>query len=292
MSSYNSQAEGLKNFKKKSFSFSNKSICCLAIASGKGGVGKTFISVNLAMAFAKMKKNVLLIDADLGLANADIILGVQPEYTIQDIIFKGKEFEQAVVKTKHGVDLISASSGSKELLNLGEARMGMFIKQLISFASNYDVLMFDCAAGIDGNVTSFLSAVPQSLIVATPQPTSIMDVYALIKVSSQEELNTNLSLIVNQTEFEEQGLKVAQVLEKATQQYLGKDLELLGSIENSAKVRQAIRARRPVLDMFEDDIVSERIRLIAKKIIQKQESKINLDDLNTGAIVKGMLNND
>lgn len=269
---------------------SKKAVLCLSVASGKGGVGKTFFSVNLAVAFGRLNKRVLLVDADLGLANVEIVLGVNPQYTIQDAIFRGRPLAEVVARTDYGIDLLSASSGSKEMVNMGGARMTSFINALVSFASEYDVLIFDCAAGIDNNVTTFISATPQTVIIATPEPTSIMDVYALVKLIHQDNLSSNTALVVNMASSIEGGRKVAETLDIVSQRYLSRPMELLGIIPDSNKVEKAIHARKPLIAMYEDDPVSDEMRRIARSIIQKQAASTKLGNLDAGKLARGLLN--
>ena len=270
---------------------SRKAVCCMAVASGKGGVGKTFFSVNLAVAFAELGKKVLLVDADLGLANADIVLGVTPLYSIQDAIFKGRSLHEVAVRTEYGIDLLAASSGSKEMVSLGGARMELFIKELISFAAEYDVLLFDCAAGIDSTVTSFIAAAPQSIVVATSQPTSIMDVYALVKIIHQDNLSQNISLVVNMADSDEQGQKVADALNSVSQRYLSRSMDYLGSIPSSRNVVNAIHLRKPFLSAFGNEATSEKIRRIARTIIQRHIALTKIEDIDTEKLMSGLLHN-
>ena len=180
------QADGLRNAQNSSKQLRNKkALRCIAIASGKGGVGKTFVSVNTAIALAKLGNKVLLIDADLGLANVDILMGQNPEFTLQDAIFHGRPIKDIVQKTPFGVDFLAASSGERDMVNLGNARLNNTVHELFSFASDYDILLFDCGAGISQSVMSFIAAAPQTIIVMTMEPTSIMDAYALMKVQGK-----------------------------------------------------------------------------------------------------------
>lgn len=268
---------------------SKKAVCCLAVASGKGGVGKTFISVNLAIAFSQMNKKVLLVDADLGLANADIIFGVTPKHSLQDAVFKGKDLKDVVISTNYGVDLLAASSGSREMVSLGQARMGMLINNLIRFASEYDVLIFDCAAGIESNVMSFLSAAPQGVVVMTNQPTSMMDVYALIKLVHQEGSVMKLGLIVNMVDDDAQGRRIVATLSQVTQRFLSSSVNLLGIIPRSREVEMAIRTRKPLLISRGDDDVSRRLKEIAKSILQKRTAVTQMENLDGSKLMNGLL---
>jgi len=267
-----------------------QSMCCLAVASGKGGVGKTFVSVNLSITFARLGKKVLLVDADLGLANADIVLGVNTQFSMQDAIFRGKDMREIVLHTPYGVDLISASSGSKEMISLGSARMGMFIADLLAFAAEYDVILFDCAAGIDSNVTSFIAAAPQSLIVTTPQPTALMDVYALTKIIYQNDLCRNLGLVVNMVEQDRQGEQVAETLNAVMQRYLSGKIDLLGILPTTSEVDRALKKRMPLVEtLMERDVMKVKFRQIAQAVIGRHLAS-DQRGLNAESLVKGFIN--
>jgi flagellar biosynthesis protein FlhG len=175
------------------------------------------------------------------------------------------------------------------MVTLGAARMGIFIKKLISFAAEYDVLLFDCAAGIDKSVTSFISATPQSIIIATAQPTSIMDVYALLKIIHQDSLSENVSLVVNMVDFEGQGRKVADTLSMVSQKYLSRSMDLLSILPNSNNVKKALHMRKPLVSVFEDDPLAERIRRAARIILQRQKGMTKLENLKTEKLINGLM---
>lgn len=285
----NDQASSLRQATSGAFGIQpKKSMCAVAVASGKGGVGKTFVAVNLATTFARMNKKVLLVDADLGLANADIVLGVHSEFSMQDAIFRGKPVRDIVLHTKYGVDLISASSGSKEMVALGAARMTMFINELLAFAAEYDVIIFDCAAGIDSNVTSFLAAAPQGLIVTTPQPTALMDVYALTKIIYQNDLCRNLGLVVNMTENDRQGEQVAETLNTVMQRYLSGKIDLIGILPTTVEVDRALKKRMPLVEMMDRDVAAVKFRYIAQALLNRHESSEHRN-LNADSLMKGFI---
>jgi len=268
---------------------SKRALSCFAVASGKGGVGKTFIATGLALALCALNRKVLLVDADLGLANADIVLGVHTEFSIQDAVFKGMPLRDVVTKTPYGLDLLAASSGSKEMVSLGEARMSSFIRDLISFAAEYDALIFDCAAGIDSAVTSFIAAAPQTIIVATSQPTSVMDVYALMKIIHQDNLSKNVGLVVNNVESDEQGRMVATALARVSEKFLLRPMDLLGVIPASGNIVRALQQRRPFLVAYPDDPAAERLKSLARTIVQRQTASTKAGGLDGMKIFEGLL---
>ncbi len=228
-------------------------------------------------------------DADLGLANTDIVLGVNPTYTLQDCLFKGKDLNEVVTHTPYGIDLLTASSGTQEMVKLGEVRMTQFIDDLIRFAVNYDVLLFDCASGIDSSVTSFISAAPESIIISTSQPTSIMDVYALLKTIYQDNLCQNLNMIINMVQSDNQGQRIMNTLNHVTKHFLSESLELLGIIPISKQAERAVLSRKPMIIYDEDDPVSLRLKSIAKKILMTSDHASDISHINVKEIVNGML---
>ena len=265
-----------------------KALRCIAIASGKGGVGKTFVSVNTALALASLGNKVLLIDADLGLANVDILMGKNPEYTLQDAIFHGKSIEEIVCKTEFGVDFLPASSGERQMLNIGSARLNNIVHELLSYAADYDILMFDCGAGINQSVTSFIAAAPQTLIVMTMEPTSIMDAYALMKVAHQDKLSENINIVLNMVRSDEQGQKIFKNLTQISQNYLYSSVNLLGIIPYSPLVHKAVLNRKPLYTMDQDGEVSQRLRQIAGRIMG--DPAVSIEDFNAEAMLKGIMN--
>ncbi|MCM8538091.1 MAG: MinD/ParA family protein [Lentisphaeraceae bacterium] len=283
------QADGLRNATiSTSNQFKNKkALRCIAIASGKGGVGKTFVSVNTAIALASLGNKVLLIDADLGLANVDILMGKNPEFTLQDAIFHGKSIEEIVCKTDYGVDFLPASSGERQMLNIGSARLNNIVNELLSYAADYDILMFDCGAGINQSVTSFIAAAPQTLVVMTMEPTSIMDAYALMKVAKQDKLSDNINVVLNMVRSDEQGQKIFKNLTQISKNYLCSSMNLLGIIPYSPLVHKAVLSRKPLFAMDDKGEVAQRLKQIALRIMG--DHAVSIDEFNTEAILKGIM---
>lgn len=247
---------------------------CIAVASGKGGVGKTVMCTNLALAFSQLNCRVLLVDADLGLANTDIMLGVTPRFTLLDAVLGGREMAEVVTPCLDGVDLLAACSGSREMAALGDGRMRSMIKELMAFASAYDVVLLDCASGINNSVLSFVGMAPQDVIVATGQPTSIMDVYALLKVMNQRQLATHAGLVVNMATTDAQGHRVFDTLTRVTARFLPIELELMGIIPESRHISEAVTRRRPfMVDPKGDEEIAERMLAIARMLLEGRPQK-------------------
>jgi flagellar biosynthesis protein FlhG len=219
---------------------------CLAVASGKGGVGKTFISIGLSCSLAKAGFKVLLFDADTGLANVDIQAGIEPEFTIQDVIFGNCSLADAVVSCSGGPDILPSSTGAPEMVDLGDARRQMFVRELISFAGSYDYLIIDVGAGIGKNITTFLGAVPEVILVVANEPTSLMDAYSLLKVLRKLERPPVFSLVVNMVRSLQEGEQLAHRVNGVTRRFLGADMPLSGIVVYDPCVGDAIRNRRPI----------------------------------------------
>ena len=220
---------------------------CIAIGSGKGGVGKTMISIGLATTLARMHYRVLLLDADLGLANVDLQMGFDPTFTLQDVIFGNCSLPDAIVHIGEGLSVLAASSGAQEMVDMGNARRQVFVEELMRFAGSYDYLIIDAAAGIGREVTTFLSATPEVLVVVANEPTSVMDAYSLIKVLRQHEHPPEIMMIVNSVRSIEEGELLAARLNTITKKFLNYAVPMAGVVIYDPVVGDAIRARRPVV---------------------------------------------
>ncbi len=220
---------------------------CIAVGSGKGGVGKTMLSVGLASCIARLKYRVLILDADLGLANVDLQIGVEPQFTLQDVVHGSCTLEDAVVSVPDGPDVLAAASGAPELVDMGGARRQMLVDDLVRFASRYDYLIVDVGAGIGAGVTAFLAAAPEVLVVVANEPTAIMDAYALIKVLRQSAAHSSLMLVMNMVQSLDEGERLAQKLNAITKKFLQIELPVAGVIIYDPVVGDCIRARQPLI---------------------------------------------
>lgn len=259
--------------KKAFMSTTNSPARVIAITSGKGGVGKTHTTVNLGLALVKAGKRVLILDGDLGLANVNILLGFKPQKTLEQVMAGSAELREVIVKDPSGLDIIPASSGVPELTNLSEAERLSLVDAFDDFASEYDYLLVDTAAGIGDNVLYFNCAAEQILVVIGPEPTSITDAYALIKVLATRSGRKEFDVIVNRATITSDGKSTFQQLAQATDRFLNVSLKYLGSVSEDESVTQAVIKQRPFLHLFPSSKASLDIQKLAKKIANNEGSR-------------------
>ena len=218
----------------------------ITITSGKGGVGKTNMAVNLAISFARIGKKVTLLDADLGLANVNVILGVIPKYTLYHMIRQQKTMREIITDTEYGIQFVAGASGFTKIANLSDDERKSFIEEMLALA-DADILIIDTSAGVSKNVLDFVAAADDTLIITTPEPTAITDAYGIIKIIATEFNNTNMSLklIVNRVESVVEGKKVAERVISIANQFLNIKVDYLGFIFEDPMVQNSVRKQRP-----------------------------------------------
>ena len=242
---------------------------CIAVGSGKGGVGKTAVSIGLSLAFTELGKKVLLFDGDMGLANVDLQMGLVADYTLQDVVFGQCTFEQACQHVENGPDVLVSASGSPELADLTPARRKLFIEDLFRFASRYDIFLVDTGAGIGGNTTDFLAACPEVLVVLTNEPTSLMDAYALIKTLHLRGQGQTLGVIVNMVDSIDEGEEMFAKLDTIARQFIGAKLTLEGVIVYDRRVSEAIRNQRSIVRYAANGAVAQCLRDLAGRLLAR-----------------------
>lgn len=240
----------------------------IAITSGKGGVGKTNIVGNLAKSFTKRGKKVLILDADLGLANIDIIFGLYPKYNIGHVISGEKELSEVIVETEEGIQIIPAGSGFVNLTALTEGEKLNLLTEFEALDGIADIVLIDTGAGISSNVIYFNTAAEECLVVATGEPTSMTDAYAVMKVMSTEHGVRHFRLIVNMVKTEKDAKAVFSKLSQAAEKFLSSIIiEYLGYVPIDEKLKESVASRATVLDMYPDAPSSKCIDQLAERIL-------------------------
>ncbi len=245
----------------------------LSFTSGKGGVGKSHVVVNIACSLAKKGYKILLLDADMGLANLDIMFGIQTRNTIQDVIEHSLSLSEIIVPVGDNVDIIPASSGVLELTNLSSIQKLNLLDQIDNLDQPYDFLLIDTASGISENVLYFNMAAEEIVVVTTPEPTAITDAYALIKLLSNRYKEKEFTLLVNFVNDEQEALKVYEKLVRVIDRFLSVKLRYLGYLPMDKRVSAAIRMRKPVLERDPTSKVSQQFLSVSNTIEKTRVSK-------------------
>lgn len=246
----------------------------ITITSGKGGVGKSNFTLNLGLALRNLGFSVTILDADLGLANIDVIIGLIPKYSLAHVIRKEKSIEEVMVEGPQGIKIISGGSGLRELVNLTEEQINHLIENLKTIGRETDFILIDTGAGINHSVLSFVNATDEIIIVTTPEPTSITDAYAMIKNIVAEGVDKRIRLLINRVDNNQEGLDIYNKLNTAAQRFLNITLEQLGYLYDDTAVSKSVKAQRPFILNYPNSLVSQGIHSIASRIINEQTSEV------------------
>ncbi|MFA8437485.1 MinD/ParA family protein [Pueribacillus sp. YX66] len=220
----------------------------VSVVSGKGGVGKTNISVNLAVGLSRIGKKVLVIDLDIGMANIDIITGVTPHFSIVDMIEQKLSIFDIITEGPAGIALIAGGSGLSKIFQLDAIKFSYFVRQVEQLNYHYDYILFDLGAGITKDSLNFILASHEMMIVLTPEPTSITDGYALVKaINQQQDQQLPMFLLVNSCENEDEGYETATRFKRTALQFLNVEISIVGTLPFDRTVSKAVRARIPFL---------------------------------------------
>lgn len=250
----------------------------ITVTSGKGGVGKSNFVVNLAITLQKNGKKVLIFDADLGMGNDDVLMGLYPKHNIFDIIFTDLTLKDIIIEGNEGVALIPAGSGLNKVHELTENERQLFLSKL-SELDEFDYILMDTGAGVSRDILAFISASEELIIITTPEPTSLTDAYSLAKVADHFKLKDNAKVIVNKAFSKEEGIETFNKFNRAVTKFLNIKIEYLGYILDDRKLVQSVRAQKPFVTLYPNCDASKNIEDIAMKILGQ-------DSVNTGGAKK------
>lgn len=256
------QAQGLRRMMQRK----PKPVRVVAVTSGKGGVGKTNISINLAAAWAKMGRKPVILDADLGLANVDVALGLQPKLNLSHVLSGEVTLEEILVEAPGGIRVIPASSGIQKMATLSPAEHAGLIRAFSELTTEMDVLIVDTAAGIDNSVVSFTQASHEVVIVVCDEPASITDAYALIKLLNREHGVRRFRVVANMAHSVNEGVNLFRKLLAVTDKFLDEVvLDHAGSIPYDPFLRKAVQKQQPVVTLFPRSPAAEAFKQLVLK---------------------------
>lgn len=241
----------------------------ISVTSGKGGVGKTNIVLNLCMALSKLKRRVLLLDADMGLANVDVLLGLTPKYTLEHVMAGKKSISEVMLTGPMGFHILPSGSGISELSEMSYEQQMQLFQELGKLDDRLDYLFIDTGAGISSNVLRFNASANEVLIIANPEPTSITDAYALMKLLAIKYHIRDFGLIANSVNSKAEGLGVYNTLDQVCGQFLKVNLNFLGSIPFDSAIRKTVRRQKPLLELFPQSPAAKSLTRIAGLIDQQ-----------------------
>jgi flagellar biosynthesis protein FlhG len=259
---------------------SPRRIRVISVTSGKGGVGKTSVVANLALALCRMGQRVLVLDADLGLANLDVMLGLNPLYTIDHLLRGERKLEEILIQGPGGFELLPAASGIPELTELDNTQRLLLLDELDSLKDRFDVLLIDTGAGISSNVMYFNYAAMEKIVIITNEPTSLTDAYALIKVLTSRYKQKRFKVLVNSAQSANEAERIYRHLSLVVDQFLGSpSLDYLGWIPFDKQMPAAVRKQRTVLDCFPQAAASGRLLEVANALMSSEGESVLEGDI-------------
>jgi len=244
----------------------------ITVTSGKGGVGKTSISINLAIQLTRLGKRVVVFDADFGLANIEVMLGVRPQYNLADMMFRGKDLTDIITQGEEGISFISGGSGIQELASMNREQVMFLTSRLIALDKYADVIIVDTGAGISDSVLEFVLASTEVLLVATPEPTSITDAYALLKALNRKEEfvkeDTSIKMISNRVRNDAEGQNLYEKMSVVSDKFLHIPITYLGPVPMDEQISKAVMRQKPVSVINPEAPSAKAIKQIAEKLLE------------------------
>lgn len=258
--------KSIEEYRRKKQDKQERKTKIITVTSGKGGVGKTNFSVNLAISLKELGNNVVVLDADLGLANVDVIIGVVPKLNLYDVIFNNKSMDDIIINGPGGIKVLPGGSGIESLSNLNDTQRRN-LSNKFGDLKDTDILIIDTGAGLSKNVLGFMAVSDEVIVVTTPEPTAITDAYSLIKVAMRHVPKTSIHVIVNKTSGEQEAGLTYQRLGGAVRNFLKKETNYLGYVVEDTKVKKAVMGQIPFKAMYPDCFASKCIDDIAASLM-------------------------
>ena len=278
------QAEQLRNIVKQQ-NKKQRSARVITVTSGKGGVGKSNVSVNLAIQMSRLGKRAVILDADFGLANIEVMLGMRPQYNLADMMFRGKDVKDIICTGPEDIGFISGGSGLREMTNLNKDQILSLVRTMYELDHYADVVIIDTGAGISDTVIELVASSSEVLLVATPEPTSITDAYALLKTLHRhdgfEAGSTFIKMIGNRIQSYEEGKELYLKLNTVVNKFLGMEMEYLGAIPYDEYLPRAVMQQQPV-SLAYPDAPSARAMLELAMVLEDEKKEIEPMDTAHG----------
>lgn len=282
------QAEQLRNIVKQQ-NKKQRSARVITVTSGKGGVGKSNVSVNLAIQMSRLGKRAVILDADFGLANIEVMLGMRPQYNLADMMFRGKDVKDIICTGPEDIGFISGGSGLREMTNLNKDQILSLVRTMYELDHYADVVIIDTGAGISDTVIELVASSSEVLLVATPEPTSITDAYALLKTLHRhngfEAGSTSIKMIGNRIQSYEEGKELYLKLNTVVNKFLGMEMEYLGAIPYDECLPRAVMQQQPV-SLAYPDAPSARAMLELAMVLEDEKKEI--EPMNTAHGLAGL----
>ncbi|HSW39005.1 MAG TPA: MinD/ParA family protein [Acidobacteriota bacterium] len=251
----------------------------IAVTSGKGGVGKTNVVANLSVSLSELDKKVVVLDADFGLANLDVLLGITPRYHLGHVLYGNKTLSEVMVQGPRGIRIIPASSGLQRMSELTSAQRNHLVDSFAGLDGDIDYFIIDTAAGISRNVVHFLLSAQEVIVVSAPEPTAIVDAYAVVKIILAEDREKQIQVLINSVEGADDAYEVFCQINSVVKRFLNREIDYLGHIARDSHVTQAVRSQTLVTSRYPDAPASRCFRELARRIARRDGKSDRKDGL-------------
>lgn len=276
----NDQAEALRQMvRQQKLRHWRKNTRIIAVTSGKGGVGKSNFSLNFALSLQKLGKKVLVLDADVGMANIDVLMGITSSYSLYHLLKQEKTIWDIISIGPEGLHYIAGGSGLIALMELTSSELNRFAGEIEKLHGEYDIILFDTGAGLSKETIKFITAAQETIVVTTPEPTSITDAYALIKMVKALDASVTFKLIVNRALNEKEGRETAQKISLVSSRFLYTELTTLGIVPDDPFVSRAVKRQHPFTIAYPDSEAAVSIGRIAKHYLDIPQSSGDSDGI-------------